>query len=269
MDVLISFKKYRLTKSWVKAWLVLIIILIVVNHLTRPEHFPLNESYTFPWIPIFVSILITSLFLVVGEFNFQHYERKYFVESVNTRILVLFLLSTMAYDTFVYIIVFYAINGVEFFLLYELLVGLSITLMMCLIGIILVYAKPIYKLYRFTSIEGKLKVKFNGKITLVNFGDIAFAYSQNKMAYLVKNDGTSVATDFTLNEIEEKVTAHSFYRANRQTILHASSIEQVQPIENGKLSVLLKPSLLDKKTVELTISRYKKQEFLSWFENRS
>ena len=235
----------------------------------QPEYFPLNESYRFPLIPIAVSILLITVFTVIAELNFQYYKRKYFTENINIRTLSRFLLSTLGYDTIAYVLLFYSINGIGSYLLYELLIGLSITLLLCLIGTTITYAKVIYHLHRFLSIEGKLKVTYAGKITLVSFDEIAFAYSQNKIAYIVKTDGTSVATDFTLNEIEEKINAHIFYRANRQTILHASSIEQVLPIENGKLSVLLKPVLPDRKATQLTISRYKRQEFLNWFENRS
>lgn len=271
MDSLISFinKKVKFSSFWVKTWLVLVVVIIVANHLTRPEHFPLNEFYQFPLLPITVSILLVSVFLVITEINFQYFKRKYFMESINIRVLSRFLLSTLGYDSIVYVILFYAINGVKAYYFYELLVGFSITLLMCFIGTTLVYAKAIYNLHRLISIRGKLKVTYSGKITLISYEDIAFAYSQNKMVYIVKTDGTSVTTDFTLNQIEEKISAHIFYRANRQTILNASSIEQVQLIKNGKLSVQLKPALLDKKTIELSISRYKKQEFLSWFENRS
>jgi len=207
--------------------------------------------------------------MAIGEINFQYFKRKYFTEKINTRNLSRFVLSTVVYDTITYVLLFYSINGVKVFNLYELLVGLSVTLLLCFIGVIVVYAKALYKLHRFTSIQGKLKVSYSGKITLVSYEDIAFVYSQNKIAYIIKVDGTSVPTDFTLNDIEEKINGHSFYRANRQTILHPSSIQQVQPIENGKLSVILKPALLDKNAIELTISRYKKQDFMNWFESKS
>lgn len=263
------FKKIKFSRFWVKTWLVFVGISIIGNHLTQPEYFPLNESYRFPLLPITASILLISLFMAIGEINFQCFKRKHFIEKINIRNLLRFVLSTLGYDTIAYIILFYSINGVMVFNLYELLVGLSVTLLICFIGVIVVYAKDIYKLYRFTSIEGKLKVAYSGKITLVSYDEIAFAYSENKIAFVVKTDGSSVPTDFTLNELEEKINEHSFYRANRQTILHASAIEEVQAIENGKLTVVLKPTLAGDKTRELTISRYKKQDFMNWLEKKS
>lgn len=262
-------KKVKVSKFWVKTWLVFVGISIIGNHLTHPDYFPLNESYQFPLIPIVVSILLITLFTVIGEFNFQYYKRKYFIEHINLRILSRFVFSTLGYDAIAYVILYYSINGVQAYNIYELLVGLSVTLLLCLIGVMVVYAKAIYKLYRFTSIEGKLKVVYSGKITLVSYDEIAFAYSKNKIAYIVKTDGTSVPTDFTLDEIEGKINEHSFYRANRQTILHASAIEQVQSIENGKLSVQLKTDLSGNNVHQLTISRYKKQDFMNWLERKS
>ena len=77
-----------------------------------------------------------------------------------------------------------------------------------------------------------------------------------------------MTTDFTLNEIESKISEQSFFRVNRQIILNVRSIEQIQSIENGKLSIILKPKLSHQKASHITISRYKKQEFMSWFKDK-
>lgn len=271
MSSLISFfsRKLRFSNFWVRNGLIWVVVSIVANHLLEPENFPLNESYRFPWLPITISIFLGSLITAIAYFNFQYFRRKYFIEKINAQILSRFLFTTLGYISIVYIIVFYAINGVESHNFYALLVGFCITILLCIIGITFSFAKDIYKLYRFTSIEGKLKITYSGKITLVSFDEIAFAYSENKIAFIVKTDGTAIPTDFTLNEIQQKINEHSFYRANRQTILHACSIEQVESAENGKLSVLLKPALSGKQPVQITISRYKKQGFMDWFENKS
>ena len=271
MDSLVRFikKHFKLSRSWLKAWFALVLVSIVANHLAQPENFPFNSSYQFPVYQVLLSILLISIFTVIGELNFQYFKKKHFSESIDTPILLRFLLSTLGYDAIVYVVLFYIVNGVEALNLYELLVGFFVTMLLCTLGTIFFYAKAVHKLQRFISVKGKLKVNYNGKITLISYEDIAFAYSQNKIACLVKTDGTLVRTDFTLNEIEERIKTEDFYRANRQTILHPSSIEQIMPIENGKLSVLLKTALLGKEMTPLTISRYKRQEFLSWFEDRS
>ena len=242
---------------------------ILVTHLSQPEFFPLNESYQFPLIPILITISFGTLVLTIVDWNFQYFQRKHFIDRLDGRSLSRFLLSTLGYISILYIPLYYLVNGLAVYNIYYLLSGLFVTLLLWTVGITFTYGQAIYKLYRFGPVEGKLKIAYGGKITLIRYDEIAFVYSQNKIAYITKSDGTSIPTDYTLNEIEEKINAHHFYRANRQTILHPSAIEEVQSIENGKLSVMLKSTTAGKEPLQLTISRYKKQEFLHWLENRS
>lgn len=267
--MLSAIKKMTFSPYLLKAWVWMAIINIIVGHLSQPEFFPLNEGYQFPLIPILAATLLGTVILLIADLNFQYFKRQYFIESVTVRNLIAFYASTLAYITILYIIVYISINGLQVYNVYYLLSGLLVTLVLWSLGIVLVYGAAIYKLYKFTHVEGKLKIESGGKIILIGYDEIAFAHSKNKIAYVVKNDGTAVPSDFTLNEIEEKVNAHHFYRANRQTILHASSVEKVQSIENGKLTVQLKSVIGSNEPLQLTISRYKKQEFLNWFENVS
>ncbi len=273
MEILINFfKKKKKLIFWVRNGFIIVILSILINHLTEPENFPLNKSYKFPWFPIVASIVVGSIVLIIASFNFKYFRNKYFTKKINTQLLVRFLFSTLGYITILYIPIYYGlnglINGTESYSIYHLLTGLSISLLMCALGIALLFSKDIYNLHKLIAIKGTLKVQQGGKITLVNYPEIAFIYSENKIVYIVKTDRTTISTDFTLNEVESKVNEQSFFRANRQIILHARSIEQVQSIENGKLSVQLKSTYSDKKFSQINISRYKKQAFMDWFEKK-
>ncbi|MEB3345163.1 LytTR family DNA-binding domain-containing protein [Aquimarina gracilis] len=268
-----SFKKHvSFSNFWVRNGFILILISILVNHLFEPENFPFHKNYTFPLFPIVVSIVGGSLMIIIARFNFKYFKNKYFTKKINTQLLLRFLFSTLGYITILYLFLYYGlnglINGIESYSIYHLLTGLSVSLLICTLGIVLLFSIDIYRLHKLLSIKGTLKVQQGGKITLVKYPDIAFIYSENKIVYIVKTDGTTIITDFTLNEVENEVSKQSFYRANRQTILHVRSIEQVQSIENGKLSVLLKPTISDKKAFQINISRYKKQEFMNWFKGK-
>ncbi|MFY0630828.1 MAG: LytTR family transcriptional regulator [Flavobacteriaceae bacterium] len=270
MKAIIIFFKQNIN-FWVKVGFILILLSILVNHLTEPENFPFNESYKFPWFPVAISTLLGSIIISIANFNFNYFKKKYFIEKVNLRILLRFLFTTLGYISIVYAIFYYTlngwINGISSYSLYHLLTGLFITFLSSIIGIAILFASDVYKLHKFASIKGKLKVEHAGKITLLEYNEIAFFYSENKIVYIVKTDGSSITTDFTLNEVENKINQQSFFRTNRQTILHARSVEQIQPIENGKLLVQLKPTISDKKAFQINISRYKKQAFMDWFEN--
>jgi hypothetical protein len=274
MNLITSFFKKNINFSnfWFKNIFILVIISIVANHL-NPENFPLNKSYKFPWLSIAISILLGSLVVIISGLNFQYFKNKYFTKKINTQVLLRFLLSTLGYISILYIPLYYGlnglINGIESFNFFYLLIGLSITLLLCTLGMAIVFSNDIYKLHKLVSIEGILKVQQGGKTTLVKYPEIAFIHSQNKIVYIVKVDGTSITTDFTLNEIESQVSEQSFFRANRQAILHHNSIEEVKSIENGKLLIRLKPNTFDNSKIsEINISRYKKQEFMKWFESK-
>jgi len=274
MEIILNIFKNKNKKLnfWVRNGIILVILSILINHLTEPENFPLNKSYKFPWFPITASIIVGSMVLIIARFNFKYFRNKYFTKKINTQILLRFLFSTLGYITILYIPTYYVlnglINGTESYSIYHLLTGLSISLLLCTIGITLLFSKDIYKLHKLISIKGTLKVQQGGKITLVKYPEIALIYSENKIVYIVKTDGTTIITDFTLNEVESKISEQSFFRANRQIILHARSIEQVQSIENGKLSVVLKSTFSDKKASQINISRYKRQAFMYWFDKK-
>lgn len=257
---------------WFRNGNIIVLISFLVNHLFEPKNFPFNKDYEFPLFPIAVSIITGFLVTFIASINFNHFKKKYFTEKINKKVLLRFLLSTLGYITLLYLILYYGlngvINGIQSFSIYHLLKGLSISLLICTIAIILLFSIDVYKLHKTLVIQGVLKVKQGGKITLVNYSEISFVYSENKVVYIVKTDGTTISTDFTLNEVEHKISEESFYRANRQTILHAHAIEQVKSVENGKLSVLLKPDFTAKKSFPITISRYKKQEFMNWFTGK-
>ncbi|MFD0862529.1 LytR/AlgR family response regulator transcription factor [Sungkyunkwania multivorans] len=268
-----SFKEYiSFSNFWFRNGFIIIILSILSNHLFEPKNFPFNKDYKFPLLPIVVSIISGFVVILIARFNFKYFKKRYFTKAINVETLLRFLLSTLGYITVLYLFLYFGLNGLingpEVYSIYHLLKGLSVTLLICALTIALLFSIDIYKLHKLSSKEGTLKVQQGGKITLVKYAEIAFIYSENKIVYIVKTDGTTISTDFTLNEVESKISELNFYRANRQTILHPRSIEQVRSIENGKLSVVLKPMISSEKPFQINISRYKKQEFMHWLKNK-
>jgi len=204
-SIITLFKKnIDFSNFWIKNGFILVILSIVINHLTKPENFPLNKSYKFPWLPIFISFLLGSLIIIIARFNFLYFKKKYSSKKINLQVSLHFLFSTLGYISIIYISLYYVLNGLVngtevVYSLYHLLSGLSVTLLLSTIIIVIIFSTDFYKLYKFTSINEKLKVKQSGKITLVNFIEISFIYSENKIVYIVKIDGTSIVTDFKTN----------------------------------------------------------------------
>lgn len=108
----------------------------------------------------------------------------------------------------------------------------------------------------------KFVVKVRNNWLPVLTKDIACFVREN-LNYLITFSGEKHIVDYvTLEEIEELLDPHLYYRANRQCILHIGAIQSIRPHENQKLTLTLKAPL----KMEQDISREKAPGFKKWFE---
>ena len=128
------------------------------------------------------------------------------------------------------------------------------------------YAQDIYNLYKLSIKNAEITINSGAKMTKITYENIAFFYSENKIVYTVLNDGTTINTDFTLNELEEKINDQLFFRANRQIIIYKDAVDLIEKIENGKLRIRLKTSIKNDAITEINISRYKRKAFIDWYQ---
>ena len=178
------------------------------------------------------------------------------------------MVSTLGYITVMYIplgIVLNKIAGAETEF-YYLLIGLLITLLLSFILIGLAYSQDIYNLYKLSIKDNEITIESGARMTKLTYENIACFFSENKIVYTVQNDGTTITTDFTLNELEEKLNDQLFFRVNRQIIIHKDAVDQIEKIENGKLRIRLKTSIENGAITEINISRYKRKAFMTWFQ---
>lgn len=253
---------------WFKKVTVLIIFSLAINHLATRESFPDGDSYRFPLEGFLGSIVLCILIGTITELNFQYYKKKHFYKKVEMVTIVWFMASTLGYITIMYIPVNFILSivvgeQVEF---YYLLIGLLITLLLSFILIGLSYAQDVYNLYKSSIKDAVVTIESGAKTTKLAYENIACFYSENKIVFAVKNDGTTISTDFILNELEEKINNQLFYRANRQIIVHKDAVEEIEKIENGKLRIQLKAAIENDAITEINISRYKRKEFMNWFQ---
>jgi hypothetical protein len=254
--------------NWFQKLIVIIIFSLVVNHLSTPESFPDGELYRFPKEGFLSTIALCILIGIIAELNFKFYKKKYFSKKVEIASISWYMISTLGYITVMYIplgIVLNIIAGgeTEF---YYLLIGLLITLLLSFILIGLAYSLDIYNLYKLSIKDYEITIESGAKITKLTYENIACFYSENKIVYTVQNDGTTITTDFILNELEEKINDQLFFRANRKIIIHKDAVDHVEKIENGKLRIRLKTSIENDTIAKINISRYKRKEFMDWFQ---
>ncbi|GGG97420.1 hypothetical protein GCM10011416_14270 [Polaribacter pacificus] len=254
--------------SWIQKAIILMVFSLVVNHLATRDSFPDSESYRFPIEGFLSSIVLFVLIGIIAYLNFKFYKKKYFSKKIEITAIVWFMASTLGYITIMYIPVNIIFNKVadgqtEF---YYLLIGLLITLLVSFIFIGLWYAQDIYNLYKLSIKDAEITIESGTKMTKLTYENIACFYSENKIVYTVQNNGTTISTDFTLNELEEKINDQLFFRVNRQIIIHKDAVDHVEKIENGKLRIRLKTSIENDTIAKINISRYKRKEFMDWIQ---
>lgn len=255
------------TWQWFQKILVVTIFSLVVNHLATRDNFLDSESYRFPIEGFLSTIVLFILIGIIADLNFRFYKKKYFTKKVTLMTIVWFMLTTLGYIAIMYIPVNILLNfiagGQTAF--YYLLIGLVITLLVSFVFIGILYAHNIYGLYQLSIRDAEITIESGSKTTKLTYENIALFYSENKIVYTVQNDGTTLTTDFTLNELEEKINDQLFFRANRQMIVHKNAVGQVEKIENGKLRIRLKAAIENDAFAEINISRYKRNAFMDWY----
>lgn len=253
---------------WLKKLGLYILFSLVINHLNSPDSFPGSKTYTFPLRGFLTSMLLCIAIATIAEFNFRHFTKKHFSKKVALKTIISFMASTLGYVSLFYFVISIILTnfvGGEI-QLYYFLIGLLLTLLLSFLLIGLSYAFDIYNLYILSIKNAEIIIDNGGKTKKLAYKNIAYFFTENKIVFIVQNNGEALVSNYTLNELEENLNDQLFFRANRQIILHKNAIEELKKIENGKLLILLKPKVKNKYTSEINVSRYKRKEFLTWFK---
>ena len=94
--------------------------------------------------------------------------------------------------------------------------------------------------------------------------DIAYLYIDHGVVKVFTLDGKSFTMDHTLDEMEGMLDPKNFFRPNRQFIISAQAIKDIDFWFNYKLSLNLKVSVPEK----IIVSKARVPEFKSWFGGR-
>jgi DNA-binding LytR/AlgR family response regulator len=92
--------------------------------------------------------------------------------------------------------------------------------------------------------------------------DIDYFYSEQKITRAKLNDGSEEVLPQTMEELEQQVNPKSFFRANRQFIIHIEAIQQVHNYFNGKLKIQMR----NNPDVEIIVSREKANSLKNWLD---
>ena len=102
------------------------------------------------------------------------------------------------------------------------------------------------------------------KLLPIAVADCAYFYIEHEVTFLHTFDDRRFMLNHTLDELEKMLDARQFYRANRQFLVNAKAVTEVEQYFARKL--LLKLNAHTKEPI--VVSKAKASEFLQWMENR-
>ena len=109
--------------------------------------------------------------------------------------------------------------------------------------------------------KSKLLIPHKDKFIPLDVNDIAYIYSENKMAKIISIYNQAYLINSSLDELSKQLEPYLFFRANRQFILSRKSVKEIITWFDSKLAINLCVSTPEK----IIISRAKVQDFKMWY----
>ena len=104
-------------------------------------------------------------------------------------------------------------------------------------------------------------IRFNDRIIPLETSEIAFIYSEEKNNYLATFGDQHYIIDSSLDVISEELNPEIFFRISRGCIVSMKAIKSITK-QNGRLRITSTPE----SSFEMTVSRSRVDEFLTWLE---
>lgn len=114
--------------------------------------------------------------------------------------------------------------------------------------------------YQQSPYKSRFLIKSGVHLITIFTNDIAYFQSDRKLTFLITQMGKRYVMDESLDEIEQLLNPHDFFRINRRFIASVRSISNVETYFSGKLKLHLKPSAEE----EVIVSRDKATIFKNW-----
>lgn len=109
--------------------------------------------------------------------------------------------------------------------------------------------------------KSRFLIPYKDKFLSLDVTDIAYIYSENKMARIVNMKGQSYQMNSSLEELFHQLDPDLFFRANRQFIISRNSVKDIVTWFDSKLAVNLYVDTPEK----IVISRARITDFKTWF----
>lgn len=110
--------------------------------------------------------------------------------------------------------------------------------------------------------KNRFLVKSGDNIQFKNTDEIAYFFADDKITYLVSNEGRRFIVDYKLEQLEDLLDPQFFFRLNRKFVIRIDAVQKVKPLMNSRLQIFLKPNFEQ----EIFVSKDKTSEFKTWLD---
>lgn len=115
-------------------------------------------------------------------------------------------------------------------------------------------------------VEREFKKRFSVKVgqhlKLIHVDDIECIYSENKGTYAYTNEGRNYLLDHTLDQLEDDLAPHLFFRISRKFYVNINAIKDMISYTNSRLQIKLNHF----NEQEVIVARERVKSFKAWLE---
>lgn len=108
----------------------------------------------------------------------------------------------------------------------------------------------------------RFSVKVGQHIKLINVEDIECIYSENKGTYAFTQQGRNYLLDLTLDQLEDELEPHMFFRVSRKFYVNINAIKDIISYTNSRLQIKLNSF----NEQEVIVARERVKDFKNWLE---
>ena len=109
----------------------------------------------------------------------------------------------------------------------------------------------------------RFSVKVGQHLKLINIDEIECFYSENKGTYLYTTEGRNYLLDLTLEQLEDELEPHTFFRINRKFFVNIHAIKDMVSYTNSRLQIKLN----NYNEQEVIVARERVRDFKNWLED--
>ena len=103
-------------------------------------------------------------------------------------------------------------------------------------------------------------IKVGQSYHVIDLLEVAYFYTQDKITFLVTQEGKRYPVEYSLEKLEEIVDPKLFFRINRQFILHYQSIHEMHAYSKSRVKIILNPAC----KIDSIVSTERSPVFKKW-----